>query len=97
MVERRFWLANVLNILMNVVQALIGLYIVLRLFGAREVPFVRFIAAVNRPLLAPFAGMFRPVRIQDDYVLELSALFALMIYSLIGFALIKLALMMVKR
>ena len=97
MVERPFWLANVLNVLRNIVQILIGLYIVLRLFGAREVPFVRFIVAVNRPLLAPFAGMFRPVRIQNDYVLELSALFAFMIYSLIGFALIKLALLMRKR
>jgi uncharacterized protein YggT (Ycf19 family) len=92
-----FWLTKILNIIVSIVQILIGLYIVLKMFGAALVPFVRWVYAINSPLLSPFQGIFDPVRFMNDYILDLSAVFALIIYSAVGYLLIKLAAMIESR
>ncbi|HSU80154.1 MAG TPA: YggT family protein [Candidatus Angelobacter sp.] len=85
-----FVLNRVINILISVIQIIMGVSILLQLFGAREVPFVRFVYALEAPLLAPFKGIFQPIHLNALYVLDTSALFALIIYSLLGFLLLKL-------
>lgn len=90
---KSFWLTRVLNIIVSIVQILIGLYILLKMFGAAEVPFVRWVYAIDSPLLSPFIGIFEPVKFMDNYILDLSAVFALIIYSAVGYILIKLAAM----
>ncbi|MGV3487293.1 MAG: YggT family protein [Tuberibacillus sp.] len=92
-----FWLVKLINIFLSIVQIVIGLYIVLKMFGAAEVPFVRFIYGLSAPLLSPFAGIFNPVKFMDNYQLDLSAIFALIIYSAIGFILMRLALLIERK
>ncbi|WEG13795.1 YggT family protein [Pullulanibacillus sp. KACC 23026] len=83
-------LIKLINGIVSIIQLLIGLGLVLKFFGARPVPFVRFMYALEAPLLAPFNGIFLPINFSPQYVLDMSALFALIVYSVIGYTLIKL-------
>jgi uncharacterized protein YggT (Ycf19 family) len=85
-----FVLNRLINVIVSIIQIIMGLAILLKLFGARDVPFVRFVYALEAPMLAPFKGIFQPIQLNALYVLDTSALFALIIYSLIGYVLIKL-------
>ncbi|TCP26594.1 YGGT family protein [Scopulibacillus darangshiensis] len=78
-----------INIVLSIVQIILGLFIVLKLFGAAKVPFVSWINSLADPLLNPFKGIFDPVTFSGQYVLDLSAVFALIVYSVIGYILIK--------
>ncbi len=75
--------------LVGLINTLIGLRFVLLLFGAnRDVPFTDFIYSISEPFVAPFVGMFG----EPEYgraVLELSSLFAMLIYTLIGIGIVK--------
>lgn len=82
-------LSKVINILLSVIQIIIGLFIALKLFNAKDVPFVNFINGLSEPLLSPFQNMFQPVTLGGRYILDLSALFALIVYSVIGYVLQK--------
>lgn len=86
-------LVKVINIILSIVQIILGLHIVLKLFGAATVPFVRFVYQLSHPLMRPFAGIFKSVQLNGHYALDLSALFALVVYSALGYILIKLAAM----
>lgn len=86
-------LVKVVNIIVSIVQIILGLYIVLKLFGASLVPFVKWVYYLSHPLLRPFAGIFKPIPLGGHFVLDLSALFALLVYSAVGYLLIKLAAM----
>nr|WP_239540921.1 YggT family protein [Pullulanibacillus pueri] len=88
--RKRFLVTKILNVVVSAVQILLGLYIVLKLFGAAEVPFVRWIYDLSKPFLAPFEGVFKPILFQEEYLLDLSALFALIIYSIVGYIIIRL-------
>ncbi|RYM06175.1 YggT family protein [Sporolactobacillus sp. THM7-7] len=81
-------LPKVISILVTYVQIVIALKILLQFFGANATPFVGLINSLNEPLLQPFAGTFQPV-VLDGHVLNLSAVFALIVYSVIGFGLQK--------
>ena len=97
MQQNSFWLVKVINIIVSIVQILLGLYIILKMFGAAMVPFVRWVYSISAPLLSPFVGIFEPVKFMGNYVLDLSAVFALIIYSAVGYILIKLAVMIETR
>jgi uncharacterized protein YggT (Ycf19 family) len=78
--------SRLINAVMNVVEAIIGVHIILKLFSANsDTPFVQWIFSISEPLLRPFRGIFDDVIFQDQYVLDLSAVFALIIYSIIGY------------
>lgn len=81
---------KIINGLISLIQIIIGLGIILKLFGAKDVPFVRAVYSLETPLLSPFKGMFQPVALAPHYYLDLSALFALIIYSVAGYVLLKL-------
>ncbi|MBM7646058.1 uncharacterized protein YggT (Ycf19 family) [Scopulibacillus daqui] len=91
---KQSFLAKIINIILSIVQIIIALYIVIKLFGASNVPFVQWLNTISEPLLRPFEGMFHPVEISKGYILDLSAVFALIAYSAIGYILIRLASML---
>lgn len=73
---------------MGLVEFLISLRIVLKLFGAStKAPFVTWVYETTKPLLFPFEGMFPSSTLHTGFVLEVSALFALLVYAFIGFLL----------
>jgi|SRR3989338_5820657 len=79
-------IALLINIVTNLVEGLLGLRIILKLFGAStSAPFVTWIYETTQPLLTPFIGMFPSPRLTDGFVIEFSSLFALMVYALIGY------------
>ena len=56
----------------------------LKLFGASaSAPFVDWVYQTSEPLLRPFAGIFPTARLEDPYLIEISAIFALIIYLII--------------
>ena len=68
----------------GVVDVLVGLRFVLRLFGASTAsPFVSLVYGLSAPLVAPFRNIF-PISGQGAYVFEPAALVALAIYPLIA-------------
>ncbi len=70
--------------LAGVVDVLLGLRFLLKLLGASaQAPFVSLLYGVSAPLVAPFRGIF-PGTGQGAFVIEPSALVALMIYPLIA-------------
>ncbi|GGE48692.1 hypothetical protein GCM10011391_29400 [Pullulanibacillus camelliae] len=97
MKKKSFILSRIINILVSAVQIIMGLYIVLKLFGAAEVPFVHWIYTLSAPLLAPFKGIFHSILFQESYYLDLSAVFALIVYSIAGYVLVRLALVIESR
>jgi uncharacterized protein YggT (Ycf19 family) len=75
-----------INAVIGLSQTILGLRIILKLFGASTTaPFVQWVFKTSEPLLNPFAGIF-PTRVIDDtFVIEFSSLFALLIYTLTGY------------
>lgn len=79
-------ISAITNFVIGIVEFLIGLRIVLKLLGANpQTPFVEWVYETSAPLLAPFEGMFPSPTLEGGFVLEVSALFALVIYALIGY------------
>ncbi len=75
----------------NVVEGLLLLRIALRLLSASQsAPFVRWVMETTEPLLTPFLGMFPSPQLTSGVVIEFSAIFALMVYAFIGYALAEL-------
>ncbi|HCR80890.1 MAG: hypothetical protein UY13_C0002G0063 [Candidatus Pacebacteria bacterium GW2011_GWB1_47_8] len=82
-------LVNLVNFIVGLVELFLGLRIVLKLFGARTVaPFVDWVYDTTEPLLSPFAGMFPSPTIEGGFIVEFSALFALMVYAFVGYLLV---------
>ena len=82
--ERVIWF------LVSLIDALIAMRFFMRLLGANYgADFVRFIYGVTAPLVAPFRAIF-PQSGNGNYVLEPESLVAIVIYSLIAWALVAL-------
>ncbi|MET3683885.1 uncharacterized protein YggT (Ycf19 family) [Alkalibacillus flavidus] len=77
---------QLINIIVWVIQAILGLRIILKLFGASETaPFVEWIYQWSEPLLYPFAGIFPSTVLDGTYVIEFSAIFAFIVYTMLGY------------
>lgn len=86
-------LAGLINFFTALAGIFLGLRVLLRLFGANpEAPFVQWVYRSTDTLLQPFRGIFPTETIARDYVVDFSALFALLVYGLIGMALLSLVL-----
>lgn len=73
-------------VIIGFIELLITLRIILKLFGANVgAPFVAWVYATTAPLLQPFIGMFPSPVLDGRFVIEFSALFALIIYGLIAY------------
>ena len=75
------------NAIFGFIEFVIGLRIILKLFGANPlVPFSQWVYETSAPLLGPFQGLFPAPRLSGNFVIEFSALFALLVYALISYA-----------
>lgn len=84
-------LAAFINFFTAIATFFLGLRVVLRLFGANpDVPFVQWVYHSSGILLDPFRGIFPTTTIARDFVIDFSALFAMIVYGLIGMALLSL-------
>lgn len=73
-------------LIMGFIEILIGLRIILKLFGANaSASFVHWVYETSSPLLQPFIGAFPAPVIDGRYVIEFSAMFALIVYALIAY------------
>lgn len=87
MIVARF-LARLINLVTDIVVGLLALRIILRLLGASATaPFVAWIYDTTSSILAPFSGMFPSPTIEPKYIIEFSTIFAMIIYSFIGYVL----------
>jgi len=84
-------LAGLINFFTAVALLFLGFRVVLRLFGANaDVEFVRWVYDSSAILLQPFRGIFPTQTIGPDFVIDFSALFAMVVYGLVGMALLSL-------
>lgn len=82
----RSYLLTLSTTIIGIVEFLISLRILLKLLGARPAaPFVTWVYATSQPLLSPFEGMFPSSTLTGGFILEISALFALVVYAFVGF------------
>ncbi len=78
-------LTSFVDFVITLVTALLGLRVLLRLFGADSASgFARAIYAVSAPFVAPFAGIFPSLTLENGFVLEFATLFALVVYAMIA-------------
>ena len=73
------------NLIFAFIEFILGLRIILRLLGAAGAPFMQWVMDTSGPLLYPFEGMFPTARLEGGFVVEISALFALLVYAFIGY------------
>lgn len=84
------FLRSLVSGIMGLVELLISLRIVLKLFGASTAaPFVQWVYETTAPLLQPFLGMFPSPNLTGGFVIEFSAIFGLMVYAFIGYLLLE--------
>lgn len=93
------FLRSLVNGIITLVELLISVRIILKLFGASTTaPFVSWVYETTAPLLEPFIGMFPSPNLTGGFVLEFSAIFGLLVYAFIGYALLEiLAVLIPKR
>lgn len=76
---------NLLNFFIGAVEVILGLRFLLKLFGANASNgFVSWVYEMSGVLLDPFRGIFPSKVFENQYVLEFSTLFAMMVYALLG-------------
>lgn len=76
------------NAIFAFIEFVIGLRVILKLFGANTAaPFVQWVYETSAPLLAPFQGMFPSPRLTGGFIIEISALFALLVYAFVSYGL----------
>jgi hypothetical protein len=80
---------NLLNAFIMVVEGFLGLRFLLKLFGANSANgFVSWVYDMSGVLLEPFRGIFPAKVFENQYVLEFSTLFAMMVYAILGLILL---------
>lgn len=76
---------NLLNLFLTTVGAILSLRFILKLFGANtDSAFVNWVYEMSAVLLEPFRGIFPTQVFENQYVLEFSTLFAMLVYAVGG-------------
>jgi uncharacterized protein YggT (Ycf19 family) len=82
---------TVVSTILALAELVLGFRIILKLFGANpKAPFVNWVYQTSEPLLYPFRDIFPSPKLSGLFVLEFSALFALLVYSLLAYAITQL-------
>jgi YggT family protein len=85
------FIVTLVNVVFGVVEFIIGVQIVLELLGANSgAPFVAWLYSMSSNFVAPFAGAFASWNLGGGYILDLSAIFAMICYAIIGWIVIRL-------
>ncbi len=80
------FLSAITQFVIGFIEIAIVLRIVLKMLGASTAaPFVAWLYETTGPMLAPFNGVFPTPSVSGGFVLEISALVALVVYGLVGF------------
>jgi uncharacterized protein YggT (Ycf19 family) len=73
-------------VIVALIILLLGFF--LQLFGANpDAPFAEWVYRGLRRVMAPFRGLFEPVELDGRSVLDVSILFAMLVYAIVGLAL----------
>lgn len=84
-------LAGLINFFTIVVEFFLGLRVIFRLFGANpEASFVQWVYDSSSVVMQPFRGIFPVEMISPGHYIDFSALFAMIIYGLVGMAFLSL-------
>lgn len=87
----RYVAVNLLNFFTAVVEGFLGLRFLLKLFGANgDNGFVNWVFEMSGALLEPFRGVFPAKVFENQYVLEFSTLFAMLMYAIVALLLMAL-------
>lgn len=87
----RYFAINLVNVFFGLVEGILGLRFFLKLFGANpNNGFVDWVYEMSGVLLEPFRGIFPAKVFENQYVLEFSTLFAMLVYALIALLIIAL-------
>lgn len=79
---------NLINLVIGIIEAFIGLRIILKLVSANPLtPVVSWIYETSRALIWPFQGMFPSPNLGGGSILEFNSLIALLAYAFIGYLL----------
>jgi YGGT family len=82
---------RVVNIVLSIVELLLAVRIVLELLGANAgAPFIAWLYGASGGLVAPFEGAFPSLTLGNGYLIDLSAIFAMIAYAVIAWLVIKL-------
>jgi len=74
------------NLIFSVIEFLIGLRILLRLLGASSAaPFAAWVYDTTDQIISPFLGMFPSPKLSGGLTIEISALFAFLVYAFIAY------------
>jgi hypothetical protein len=88
-----FTVARVVWAILWVVNTILALRFILRLIGANSAAgFTNFIYTLSAPLLAPFRNIVASVRIANGGVFEWATLIAMVVYWLIAWGIVRIAL-----
>ena len=86
-------IAQIVWFLLGVINTLLGLRLILRAVGANPAAgFTDFIYTITAPLVDPFVNVIRSARV-DTGIIEWYTIVAMIIYSLIAWAIVRLATM----
>lgn len=82
--------AQVVYVLFGILEGVIAIRILLKLFGANpDAGFSSFVYGLTGPFVAPFLAVF-PTPVTHNSVFEFSSLLALVIYALVGWGIVRL-------
>ncbi len=74
------------NLVFGLIELIIALRLILKLFGANpSTPFVAWVNGVSDSLIYPFQGIFPSPVLSGGFVLEVSAIIALLVYAIVGY------------
>lgn len=83
---------GLINFFIGLAEVILGLRVIMRLFAANpDASFVQWIYSTSNVLMEPFRGIFSVAVIGKYHVLDFPAIFAMIIYGLIGMLFIYLA------
>jgi YggT family protein len=81
----RYIAVNLLNLFITVVEGVLALRFLFKLFGGNTgAGFVAWIYEMSEVLLQPFRNIFPAHVFENTYVLELSVLFAMVMYAVLA-------------
>ncbi|MDB5186519.1 MAG: hypothetical protein JWL85_1042 [Candidatus Saccharibacteria bacterium] len=85
----RYITESLLSLFTAVVEGILALRFLLKLFGASEgAGFVKWVYEMSNPLLEPFRGIFPAGVFENKFVLEFSTLFAMVMYAVVALVLV---------
>lgn len=83
-------LSYIINIFLVIVESALSIRFLLKFFGANiAAPFTQWVYSNTEPLLSPFVNIFPAPKFQGNFTVEFTSLVAMLIYLLIGYAIIE--------